>query len=148
MSTKTHVASPADISGSHTFHLVDAEDQILGRLATRVATLLQGKHKPIYTPFLDTGDHVVIVNAEKIVMTGRKLDQKMMRHHTGYPGGLKETTYRKVMDKNPEKIITEAVRRMLPKSRLGRQMLKKLRVYVGSNHPHTGQQPVPFQLER
>lgn len=148
MSTKSHVATSAEISESHTFHLIDAEGQILGRLASQVATLLQGKHKPIYTPFLDTGDHVVIVNAEKIVMTGRKLDQKLMRHHTGYPGGLKEITYRKAMESNPVKVVTEAVRRMLPKSRLGRQMLKKLRVYAGSTHPHLGQQPVPFQLER
>ena len=148
MSTKTHVATLKEIDSSHAFHLVDAEGQVLGRLATRIATVLMGKHKPIYTPFLDCGDHVVVVNAEKIVLTGRKLDQKKAYRHSGYPGGLKTVVYRRLMETHPERAVAEAVRRMLPKSRLGRRMYKKLKVYCGPEHPHTAQQPQPFEITR
>ena len=148
MSTKTHIATKQEIDGSHAFHLVDADGEVLGRVATQIATLLQGKHKPIYTPFLDCGDHVVVVNAEKIVLTGRKLDAKKAYSHSGYPGGLKTTVYRKLMDNHPERAISEAVRRMLPKTRLGRKMLKKLKVYAGPEHRHEAQQPQPYKVGR
>ena len=123
------------------WHLVDAEGQVLGRLATRVATLLTGKNKPIYTPFLDTGDHVIIINAEKVKLTGNKLNDKMYRHHTGHPGGLKETTAGNLLVGNPGKLIESAVFGMLPKTKLGRAMRKKLRVYRGAEHPHNAQRP-------
>ena len=126
------------------WHVVDAEGQVLGRLATRVATLLTGKDKPVYTPFLDTGDHVVVINAEKVKLTGNKLSEKMYRHHTGYPGGLKETTAGDLLAKNPGKLIEEAVFGMLPKTKLGRAMRKKLRVYRGGEHPHQAQRPEPL----
>ncbi len=148
MSTKTYVSTSEDIRDSHAFHLVNADGVVLGRLATQVATILQGKHKPIYTPFLDTGDHVVVVNADKIVLTGNKLDQKKARHYTGYPGGLREVVYRRLVDQHPERAVMEAVRRMLPKSRLGRKMLKKLRVYSGPDHPHTAQNPQELKIGR
>ena len=128
------------------WHVLDAEGQVLGRLATRVATLLTGKDKPVYTPFLDTGDHVVVINAEKVKLTGNKLSEKMYRHHTGYPGGLKETTAGDLLAKNPGKLVEEAVFGMLPKTKLGRAMRKKLRVYRGADHPHQAQQPEPLAL--
>lgn len=126
--------------------IVDAEGKVLGRLATEVATRLRGKHKPMFTPFLDTGDHVVVVNAEKIVLTGHKLEQKMYRKHSGYPGGLKEVTAGKLMQTHPERIIEAAVKRMLPKGPLGRKMASKLKVYAGPEHPHQAQQPQPLEL--
>jgi len=126
------------------WHVIDAEGQVLGRLATRVATLLMGKHKPGYTPFLDVGDHVVVINAEKIVLTGNKMNDKMYYRHTGYPGGIKEARARRVMRENPPRIIESAVHGMVPKTKLGRQMLTKLRVYAGSEHPHEAQQPQPY----
>jgi large subunit ribosomal protein L13 len=126
------------------WHVVDAEGQVLGRLATRVATLLMGKHKPGYTPFLDCGDHVVIINAEKIVMTGNKMNDKMYYRHTGYPGGIKEARARRVLREHPTRIVESAVRGMVPKTKLGRQMLTKLRVYAGPEHPHEAQQPQPY----
>ena len=128
------------------WHVIDAEGQVLGRMATRVATLLMGKHKPGYTPFLDCGDHVVVINAEKIVLTGNKLNDKIYYRHTGYPGGIKEARARRVIRENPERIIEAAVRGMVPKTKLGRQMLTKLRVYGGSEHPHEAQQPQPYSL--
>lgn len=128
------------------WHVIDAEGQVLGRMATRVATLLMGKHKPSYTPFLDCGDHVVVINAEKIVLTGNKMNDKMYYRHTGYPGGIKEARARRVMRENPERIIEAAVRGMVPKTKLGRQMLTKLRVYGGPEHPHEAQQPQPYSL--
>ena len=128
------------------WHVVDADGQILGRLATRVATLLTGKNKPVYTPFLDTGDHVIVINAEKVKLTGKKLSDKMYRHHTGYPGGLKETTAGDLLAKNPGRLVEEAVSGMLPKTKLGRAMRKKLRVYRGAEHPHQAQQPEPMAL--
>jgi large subunit ribosomal protein L13 len=123
------------------WHVIDADGQILGRLATRAARLLTGKDKPMYTPFLDTGDHVIVINAGKIKLTGKKLTDKMYRHHTGYPGGLRETTAGDLLAKDPGKLIREAVVGMLPKSKLGRAMRKKLKVYQGPQHPHQAQQP-------
>ena len=123
------------------WHIIDAEGQILGRLATRAARLLTGKDKPIYTPFLDTGDHVIIINAEKIRLTGKKLSDKMYRRHTGYPGGLREVSAEVLMSKNPGRLVREAVIGMLPKTKLGRAMRKKLKVYNGAQHPHQAQRP-------
>ena len=117
--------------------LIDAEGKTLGRLATEVARLLRGKHKPTFTPFLDTGDYVIVINASKMVLTGNKLDQKKYRHHTGYPGGLKEVDYRTLMAKNPEKALELAVKGMLPKNSLGRQMFRKLHVYAGADFEQT-----------
>jgi len=126
--------------------LIDADGQVFGRLASQVATLLKGKHKPEYTPHIMTGDHVIIVNIDKIVFTGKKLDQKMYYKHTGHPGGLKEVSYAKMMEQKPEFLFMNAVRRMLPKNKLGREMLKNLRVYVGPNHDHEAQSPVAYKL--
>jgi large subunit ribosomal protein L13 len=130
------------------WHVIDAEGQILGRLATRAARLLTGKDKPIYTPFLDTGDHVIIINAEKVKLTGKKLTDKMYRRHTGYPGGLRETTAGVLLSKNPGKVVREAVIGMLPKTKLGRAMRKKLKIYQGSQHPHQAQQPEMMALSK
>lgn len=126
--------------------VVDAEDRILGRLATRVAQTLMGKNKPEYTNFLDTGDFVVVVNAEKVRLTGDKLDQKIYYRHSGYPGGIKETKARELLVKHPDRVITLAVKGMLPKNKLGKQMLKKLKVYAGADHPHQAQQPEPMSF--
>jgi len=126
--------------------VVDAEGLVLGRLATEVATRLRGKHKPTFVPFLDTGDHVVVINAEKVVLTGRKLEQKLYRRHSGYPGGLKEISAGKMQATHPERIIEFAVRRMLPKGPLGRKMGSKLKVYAGPRHPHEAQQPQPLEI--
>ena len=123
------------------WHVINAEGQVLGRLATRAARLITGKHKPIYTPFLDIGDHVIIINAEKIKLSGKKLTDKMYRHHTGYPGGLRETAAGILLSKNPSRLVREAVIGMLPKTKLGRAMRKKLKVYAGPDHPHQAQQP-------
>jgi large subunit ribosomal protein L13 len=128
------------------WHVIDAEGQILGRLATRAARILTGKDKPVYTPFLDTGDHVIIINAEKIKLTGKKLTDKMYRHHTGYPGGLRETAAGMLLSKDPGKLVREAIIGMLPKTKLGRAMRKKLKVYQGPEHPHRAQQPTPLAL--
>jgi len=124
------------------WHLIDADNKVLGRVASEVARILMGKNKPIYTPFLDTGDHVVIINAEKIRLTGRKEEQKVYRRHTGYPGGLIETAVKKVRANHPTRIVEDAVAGMLPKTKLGKHMIKKLKVYAGDNHPHQAQQPV------
>jgi large subunit ribosomal protein L13 len=128
------------------WHVVDAQGKVLGRLATRVANLLTGKDKPVYTPFLDTGDHVIIVNADKIRLTGKKLSEKMYRRHSGYPGGLKEVSAGVLMKRNPEKVVQEAVFGMLPKTKLGRAMRKKLKVYRGPDHPHQAQKPAVLDL--
>jgi large subunit ribosomal protein L13 len=128
------------------WHVVDAEDQVLGRLATRVANLLTGKDKAIYTPFLDTGDHVIVVNAAKIRLTGKKLTEKLYRHHTGHPGGLREVAAGVLMAQRPERVVQEAIFGMLPKSKLGRAMRKKLKVYRGPHHPHQAQQPSALAL--
>ncbi len=141
---KTYMAKANEIERK--WFIVDAEGKTLGRLASEVAKILRGKHKPIYTPHVDTGDHVIIVNAEKVVLTGKKLDQKMYRRHSGYPGGLKEIPYRRFMAEKPEKAVYEAVRGMLPHNRLGRKMIKKLRVYRGTEHPHQAQKPEVLEI--
>jgi large subunit ribosomal protein L13 len=141
---KTFVTRDKDVQRE--WFVVDAAGQTLGRLATQVARILRGKHKPMYSPSLDTGDCVIIVNAEKIRVTGRKLDQKVYYRYSGYPGGLKEVTLRILLQKHPTRVIEHAVRGMLPKNRLGRQMFKKLKVYAGPDHPHEAQQPKPFEL--
>jgi large subunit ribosomal protein L13 len=141
---KTYVINPSEVERE--WYVVDATGQTLGRLASRVATVLRGKHKPVYSPSVDTGDHVIVINADKIHVTGRKLDQKIYYRYSGYPGGLKETTLRNMLDKRPTRVIRLAVRGMLPKNRLGRQMLKKLKIYAGPDHPHAAQQPKPLVL--
>jgi large subunit ribosomal protein L13 len=128
------------------WYVVDAEGETLGRLASRIAPILKGKHKPIYTPHLDCGDYVIIVNAEKVRVTGRKLDQKLYHRHSGYPGGLKSISLRNQLDKHPERVLQSAIRGMLPKNKLGRRMIKKLKVYAGDTHPHDAQQPKPLEL--
>lgn len=137
---QTTFAKPSDVERS--WRIVDAEGERLGRLATRIAVVLMGKHRPEYTPHIDTGDFVIVTNAEKIELTGNKRDQKMKVRYSGYPGGLKAETYGSLIERRPEFVVEEAVRRMLPKGRLGRAMLKKLKVYKGAEHPHTAQQPV------
>ncbi len=129
------------------WYVVDAQGMVLGRLASQVANILRGKHKPIYTPHVDTGDHVIILNADKIVLTGKKLDQKVYYHHSGYPGGLKETVYRKLIAEKPEFAVKHAIVGMLPKGPLGRQMAKKLRVYAGTEHEHEAQKPEVLVLK-
>ena len=128
------------------WYVIDAQGQTLGRLATRVATILRGKNKPLYTPHMDCGDYVIVVNAEKVHVTGQKMSQKKYYRHSGYPGGLKEVTLRDQLQKFPNRVIEAAVRGMLPKNRLGRQMFKKLKVYAGPNHPHQAQQPKHKEL--
>jgi len=128
------------------WYLVDAEGKTLGRLATEVATILRGKHKPEFTPFVDTGDFVILVNAEKIALTGKKLDQKFHTYHTGHPGGLKQIPFRKMLQDKPEEVLYNSIKGMLPKNRLGRQMLKKLKVYAGPQHNHEAQKPVNLEL--
>jgi len=124
------------------WHLIDADDAVLGRIASKAAKILMGKHKPTYTPFLDTGDHVIVVNAAKVRLTGNKEEQKLYRRHSGYPGGLTETQARKVRQTRPARMVEEAVQGMLPKSKLGKQMYRKLQVYAGPKHPHQAQKPV------
>lgn len=141
---KTYMAKPETVERS--WFVVDAEDKVLGRLATEIATILRGKHKPTYTPHVDCGDHVIVVNAEKIRVTGKKAEQKLYRRHSMYPGGLKEIPYRRMMEKKPEFILYEAVRGMLPHNSLGRKMLKKLRVYKGGQHGHQAQCPKALEL--
>jgi large subunit ribosomal protein L13 len=141
---KTFVAKPADIERE--WYVVDATDLTLGRLATQIASVLRGKHKPEYTPYEDVGDFVVVINAEKVQVTGRKLDQKEYYHHTGYPGGIKSITLRKQLQKHPERVIEHAVKGMLPRGPLGRRQFKKLKVYAGSEHPHQAQLPKPLPI--
>lgn len=128
------------------WYVVDAQGQTLGRLATQIATVLRGKHKPSYTPHVDCGDYVIIVNAEKVHTTGQKLTQKKYYRHSGYPGGIKEVTLRDQLQKFPERVLETAVKGMLPKNRLGRRMFKKLKVYAGPNHPHEAQQPKSLEV--
>ena len=136
---KTFMATPATIDRK--WYVIDAEGKTLGRLASEAAKILRGKNKPIFTPFIDTGDYVIIVNAEKIKVSGKKLDQKIYYHHSAYVGGMKETTLRVMLDKKPEKVLELAVKGMLPKGPLGRQMYKKLFVYAGPDHKHQAQKP-------
>ena len=141
---KTYSAKKGDVEPQ--WLMVDAADQVLGRIAARIATILQGKHRPTYTPHMDTGDFVVVVNAEKVRVTGSKLQNKLYRRYTGYPGGLRQRTLAEMLAKNPERVIELAVQRMLPKTKLGRAMFKKLKVYAGPNHPHDAQQPASIDL--
>ena len=142
---KSYMAKPGSVERK--WYLVDADGMVFGRLASQVASILRGKTKPEFTPHVDTGDYVVIINAEKAVFTGDKLQQKVYRRHSGYVGSMKETTYEHLMQKKPEFAMYEAVRRMLPKNKLGREMLKKLRVYKGSEHDHAAQKPELLKLE-
>lgn len=144
MKIKTYSPKQADIRRE--WFVIDARDQTLGRLASQVAVLLRGKHKPMFTPHMDTGDFVIIVNADKIRVTGKKLDQKVYYRYSGYPGGVKARTLREQLARNPERVIRLAVRGMLPKNRLGRHMIRKLKVYAGDKHPHQAQQPKPYTI--
>lgn len=141
---KTYMAKPGEVQQE--WYVVDATDKILGRLSTEIARMLRGKHKPEYTPHVDVGDFIIVINAEKVKVTGRKLDQKLYYRHTGYPGGLKSITLRRQLEKFPERVIEAAVKGMLPRGPLGRQMFKKLKVYAGPDHPHEAQQPEPLAL--
>ena len=141
---KTYTATPSTIKRD--WFVIDANDKILGRLATTVADRLRGKHKPEYTPTIDTGDYIVIVNAEKVRVTGRKFTDKKYYRHSGYPGGLKETTFDKLQEKAPEEIIKKAVKGMLPKGPLGREMFRKLKIYAGPEHQHSAQQPSVLEI--
>ena len=141
---KTFTPTPKDIRRD--WYVVNAEDKILGRLATEIARRLHGKHKPEFTPFIDTGDFIVVVNAEKITVTGNKLEQKKYYRHSGFPGGLKETSLKDMLDRHPERVILHAVKGMLPRNRMGRALLKKLKVYAGPDHPHGAQQPATLDI--
>lgn len=141
---KTFSARPTDVDRK--WYVVDASGCILGRLASFVATRLRGKHKPIYTPHVDTGDHIIVINADKVALSGRKWNDKIYYRHSGYVGGLKSITAKQLLQKHPENLVIHAVRGMLPKNRLGRMMLKKLKVYAGPEHPHVAQQPESLQL--
>ena len=141
---KTHVTKPADVD--HKWFVVDAEGQTLGRLSTQIAAILRGKHKPTFSPSVDCGDYVVVLNADKFVVTGKRLDQKMYYKHSGYPGGLSEISLRDQLVKFPTRPIELAVKGMLPKNKLGRRMFKKLKVYTGTEHPHEAQNPVIMEL--
>ena len=140
------MASADTAAAASSWHIIDADGQVLGRIATVAARLLQGKNKPTYTPFIDTGDHVVIVNAAKVKLTGRKEDQKIYRQHSGYEGGLREERARLVRQRKPERLVEEAVRGMLPKTKLGEAMYRKLKVYAGPDHPHTAQKPTKLEV--
>ena len=144
MKKYTYSAKKSDVQGK--WCLVDAKGAVLGRLATVVAARLRGKHNPLFTPHVDTGDHVIVINADKIVLTGRKMDQKNYYRHSGYVGGLKTISARKLMEKRPEDLVRFAVKGMLPKNRLGRKLYKKLKVYSGHQHPHEAQQPETLEI--
>ena len=141
----TYSAKPNEIQQD--WLLIDADGKNLGRLATQIAHRLRGKHKPVFTPHVDTGDFIVVINADKVKLTGKKLEDKKYYRHTGYPGGIRETSAAEMLDKKPTDILTTAVKGMLPKNRLGRKMLSKLKVYTGSEHPHQAQQPQPLELK-
>ncbi len=141
---KTVSTRPQDVD--RTWFVVDAENKTLGRLATEIAHRLRGKHKPEYTPHVDTGDYIVVVNAEKVRVTGNKFNDKMYYRHSGYPGGIKEMNFKDMQDRHPERIVEKAVKGMLPKNPLGRAMFKKLKVYSGAEHPHAAQQPQPLEI--
>ncbi|GAA1232859.1 MAG: 50S ribosomal protein L13 [Oryzihumus sp.] len=130
------------------WHVIDATDVVLGRLASQTAILLRGKHKPTFAPHVDTGDFVIIINADKVALTGAKLEKKKAYRHSGFPGGLKATTYQELLAKSPEKAVEKAIRGMIPKNSLGRQQLSKLKVYAGDTHPHQAQKPVPFEISQ
>ena len=139
--------SPKASEIERAWHVVDAEGMVLGRLSTEVARLLRGKHKPMFTPHMDTGDHVIVINADKVVLTSSKAETKLVYRHSGYPGGLKSTTYADMLRTKPAEAVRRTIRGMIPKNRLGRQMLTKLKVYAGPTHPHAAQQPKPFAID-
>ncbi len=139
---RTYQAKPHEIVRK--WHLIDAKGEILGRLAVSAARLLRGKHKPIFTPNVDTGDHVIVINASQVRLTGKKLKTKTYYHHTGFPGGLKAITAERLLQKKPTEVLSKAIRGMLPKTTLGKQMARKLRIYAGPDHPHSAQRPVPW----
>ena len=141
---KTYTATPADIK--HDWYVVDASGKTLGRLATEIARRLRGKHKPEYTPHMDTGDYIVVINAKEIKVTGNKATDKLYQSHTGFPGGIKTISFEKLLEKKPESVIEKAVKGMLPKGPLGRDMFRKLRVYAGAEHQHSAQQPKPLEI--
>ena len=141
---KSYMARPLEVERK--WHLIDAEGKTLGRLASEISRILRGKHRPQYTPHVDVGDFVVVVNAEKVVLTGKKAEQKVYRRHTGYPGGLKETSYEVMTERKPTEILRKAVYGMMPKTRLGRQQLRKLKIYAGPEHPHAAQNPQPYEV--
>jgi len=143
---RTYTPKPTDVQRQ--WYVIDATDVVLGRLASQVATLLKGKHKPIYAPHIDTGDFVIVVNAEKVALTGNKREQKRAYRHSGYPGGLRSMSYKELLERHPERAVEKAIKGMLPKNRLGRRMFKKVKVYAGPNHPHQAQQPVPFEISK
>ncbi|HEV2780705.1 MAG TPA: 50S ribosomal protein L13 [Actinophytocola sp.] len=143
---RTYSPKPGEVS--RTWHVIDAEDVVLGRLATQVATLLRGKHKPTFAPHVDTGDFVIIVNAEKVVLTGNKRDQKFAYRHSGYPGGLRKRTFGELLETRPDRLLEKVVKGMLPKNKLGRAQGKKLKVYAGPDHPHAAQQPKVFEIAK
>ena len=144
MRRQTYMAKAGEVEQN--WHVVDATDQVLGRMATEIAQVLMGKQRPEYTPHVDTGDFVIVTNAKSVGLTGRKAEQKLKLRYSGHPGGLKAESFGSVRDRRPERLVEDAVRRMLPKNRLGRQMLKKLKVYPESDHPHTAQQPIPLPV--
>ena len=141
---KSYMARPHEVERK--WHLIDAEGQTLGRLATEIARLLRGKNKPQYTPHVDTGDFVVVVNAKKVVVTGKKAEQKVYRRHTGRPGGLKETSYEVMLERKPTEILRKAIHGMMPRTRLGRAQMRKLKIYAGPEHPHEAQNPQPYEV--
>ena len=143
---RTYTPKPGEVT--RTWHVIDATDVVLGRLASQTAVLLRGKHKPQFAPHVDTGDFVVVVNAAKVVMTGDKAERTFAYRHSGYPGGLRKDTYANLLRKRPDRVVEQAVRGMLPKTTLGRRMLSKLKVYAGPDHPHAAQQPSPLRLAR
>ena len=143
---RTFSPKPSDVQRQ--WHLIDATDVVLGRLATQTATLLRGKHKPIYAPHVDTGDFVIIVNADKVALTGAKRENKVEYRHSGFPGGIRATSYDELLAKNPRRVVEKAVKGMLPHNTLGRQMMSKLKVYAGPEHPHQAQQPVPYTISQ
>jgi large subunit ribosomal protein L13 len=142
----TYSPKPGDIT--HAWHVIDATDVVLGRLAAQAATLLRGKHKPMYAPHMDTGDFVVIVNAEKVAVTGNKRADKFVYRHSGYPGGLRQRSVGEMLEKQPDRLVEKAIKGMLPKNRLGRAMGKKLKVYAGPEHPHAAQKPTPYEIHQ
>lgn len=142
---KSYMARPLEVERK--WHVIDADGQTLGRLSSEIARILRGKNKPQYTPHVDTGDFIVVVNAEKVVVTGRKSEQKIYRRHTGYPGGLRETSYEQMLARKPTEILRKAVRGMMPRTRLARQQFKKLKIYAGPEHPHAAQNPQPYEVK-
>jgi len=143
---RTYSPKPGEVTRQ--WHVIDATDVVLGRLASQIATLLRGKHKPTFAPHMDIGDFVVVINADKVALTGSKREQKMDHRHSGYPGGLRSTSYARLIEQNPRRVIEKAVKGMLPHNKLSRQQLTKLKVYAGPNHPHTAQKPLPYTISQ